>query len=440
MEIMRIDGQRLNQSVQQLSAFSQGGTQSGVTRLPWTPEDRSAVSWLAERFQEVGCRPRLDSIGNLWAEWDVGSPSSLVMGSHRDSVPLGGAFDGALGVLAAIEVLRTLRSSGYKPSHNIEAVAWNDEEGARFGTTTFGSRAYVGAVSPLDVAHLQDTAGVTFRRAAELAGFPVENMRASTRLSRIRGYLELHIEQGPILERESRQIGVVEGIGALLQVEVEVTGLRLHAAYSGSDRQDPVLTAATALHELRSMVQEANRGTDHARVGVTVGRGSASSHLINVVPEKYRLAVDLRGPEPETVLGVLKGFQDALDESCRQNNTSYNLRFVNDHTTLSGGGTRERTIAFNRSLTGLVRDVAADLGYTWRSMPSWAGHDAMAMAPRVPTAMIFVPSARGLSHTASEFTLEQDVERGANVLLHALVAADQTRDIVHDWAGPVVRI
>lgn len=435
--MLEANGQRLRLSLEQFTTYSLKGPQGAVTRLPWTPEDQAAVRWLAQQLEDIGCRCHIDSIGNLWGVWDVGAESSLVIGSHRDSVPLGGAFDGAVGVLGSLEALRILKATGYHPRHNIEVVAWNDEEGARFGTTIFGSRMYVGALHPNEVSELRDASGVTLAQAAQSVGYPVDRMRAASDLSRIYAYLELHIEQGPILEREQREIGIVEGIGAILQVRVDIRGVRLHAAYSGTDRRDPILATGEALAELRRLVSDANRDRQLAAIGATIGMLSPSSNLINVVPECVSFTIDLRGPDPELANQILGKFQDALRVIAEKNHTEWNITWINDHATLSGGGTRERVIGFNQGLKRIIRDVAQDLHYSTRSMYSWAGHDAMAMAPRVPTAMMFVPSSKGLSHTAAEYTLEDDLARGASVLVNTLIATDQTGTIVSDWDGPV---
>lgn len=436
--MLEANGQRLRISVEQLATFSQRGPNGAVTRLPWTTEDRAAVQWLDQQLKDLGCQTEIDSIGNLWGKWDIGASSSIVIGSHRDSVPLGGAYDGALGVLGALETVRILKAAGYRPQHNIEVVAWNDEEGARFGTTIFGSRLYVGALTPQSVAGLQDAEGLTLGAAAQNFGYSVESMRAAQDLNRIRAYFELHIEQGPILEREQQAIGIVEGVGAILQVRVDLRGVRLHAAYSGIDRRDPVFTAGQALRELERLVSAANKDLHNAVIGATVGTIWPSSNLINVVPESFSFTIDLRGPDPVVANHVLSEFESALQQISEKNHTEWTVSWINDHTTFSGGGTREKVIAFNDDLKTIIKDVARDLHYSTRSMYSWAGHDAMAMAPRVPTAMIFVPSSKGLSHTSAEYTLEDDLTRGANVLVNALIGADQERQIIHDWVGPIL--
>ncbi|MGC8488591.1 MAG: hydantoinase/carbamoylase family amidase, partial [Clostridia bacterium] len=252
MNKVRVNEERLGQDLRHLGTFTLAGEGAGaVSRLPWTPEDRGALLWLREQMGALGLTTSIDPLGNLWGVWEVGAGQSLVIGSHRDSVPKGGAFDGALGVMAALEVVRTLRSAGYHLRHNLEVVAWNDEEGARFGTTLFGSRMYVGALETAALEELRDPAGVSLRDAVWQAGFTLDQMRATTTLDRVAAYVELHVEQGPILEREDQEIGVVTGVGGIIQERITLSGTRVHAAYSGGDRQDPVLAAAQALNRLR---------------------------------------------------------------------------------------------------------------------------------------------------------------------------------------------
>lgn len=421
---MNVDGSRLLASLRHLATFSRPGPPGAVTRLPWTPEDAEAVRYLAEGFRAAGLRVRQDPIGNLWGTWDVGAPRTIMVGSHRDSVPAGGAFDGAVGVVAALEVVRRLRESGYRPRHNLEVVAWNDEEGARFGTTLFGSRVFVGALDARTVADRVDMDGVTLRAAALAHGFDIDRMEPAGDLGHVAAYLELHIEQGPLLEREGRTIGVVTGIGAIYQRRVTLRGTRLHAAYSGTDRHDPVLVAAGALRVLDEAVRAANQGREEAAVGATVGKWRASSDLINVVPEDVRFTVDLRGPDPSVVQSVLDRFAAELTRLADRAGVEVLMEPVNDHTTLAGGGDPARPLLFDAALGERVDRAAVERGLSRRPIFSWAGHDAMAMAPRVPTAMIFVPSSRGLSHTALEYTVDDDVVHGADVLLSTLLAVD----------------
>lgn len=419
-----IDSQRLVASLRQLAAFTVPGPSGSVTRLPWTAEDREAVRWLKEAMENAGLACHIDPMGNLWGVWDVHGSSSIVLGSHRDSVPTGGRFDGALGVIGALEVLRRLKESGYRPVHNLEMVAWNDEEGARFGTTLFGSRVYVGALDPRTVRQRRDRSGMTLQEAVDNAGFSIDAMQPPDRLERIASYLELHIEQGPILEHEGRPIGIVNGVGGLFQWRITLTGTRSHAAYSAADRQDPVLQASRLISKLQDHVQMINAHTEWARVGATVGMMDLSSHLINVVPEQLSFTLDLRGPEPPVVLAVFETVKRELEMIQIHAGLSYEIMALNDHTTLAGASNPLDPVTFDPVLEKMVGDAAQEAGYETRPLMSWAGHDAMAMAPRVPTAMIFVPSYRGLSHTPAEYTSDDDVIRGSHILLHTLLRAD----------------
>ena len=425
MNTMRVNEERLGQELRHLSTFTLAGEGPGaVSRLPWTPEDRGALLWLREQMAALGLTTSIDPLGNLWGVWEIGAGQSLVIGSHRDSVPRGGAFDGALGVMAALEVVRTLRSAGHRLRHNLEVVAWNDEEGARFGTTLFGSRMYVGALEAAALEELRDPAGVSLREAVRQAGFTLAQMRATTSLDRVAAYVELHVEQGPILEREGQEIGVVTGVGGIIQERITLSGTRVHAAYSGRDRQDPVLAAAQALNRLRDVQDAHNHMRPHADLGVTVGRVELSSSLVNVVPESVSFTVDARSPDPREALSALDALHDELQHVAGAAGVTVDVTPLNDHTTLAGGGTRSEPIRFHPHIQSVIRGVVQDLGYRGCEIPSWAGHDAMALAPRVPTAMIFVPSEQGLSHTPLEFTRDADAARGANVLLHTLLALD----------------
>lgn len=419
-----VNSHRLVTSLRQLATFTVPGPAGSVTRLPWTAEDKGAVDWLQGAMENAGLICHVDPIGNLWGIWDVDASSSIVLGSHRDSVPTGGQFDGALGVIGALEVLIRLKESGYRPTHNLEMVAWNDEEGARFGTTLFGSRVYVGALDPRSVRQYRDKSGMTLQEAVNGVGLSLDAMKASDKLERMASYLELHIEQGPILEREGRSIGIVNGVGGLFQWRVTLTGTRLHAAYSGIDRLDPVLQASRLLSQLQDQVRMINAHAEWAKVGATVGMVELSSHLINVVPEQLSFTLDLRGPEPSVPLAVFEAVERELQAIQTHTGLSYEVVALNDHTTLAGSTDRLHPVAFDAALGDMIDDAAAEAGYEARPIMSWAGHDAMAMAPRVPTAMIFVPSYRGLSHTPTEYTSDDDAIRGANTLLKTVLRVD----------------
>lgn len=422
--MIRVDSSRLTHMLRQLGTISATPPEKGVSRLPWTPEDALAVQWIKDAMINAGLKVSLDSIGNLWGIWDRDSSDVIVLGSHRDSVPNGGAFDGALGVVGAIEVIMRLRESGYQPRHPIAVVAWNDEEGARFGTTLFGSRVFSGAVQPTTWAQKTDSAGTTLKDAAGRAGFPLENMGKSPYLSRIKQYLELHIEQGPILEREQKNIGVVTGVGGLFQWRVTLKGTRLHAAYSGKDRHDPVFAGSYILHQLHDRIRHANGSLEPVAVSATIGHFTTSSALINVVPDTAAFTVDMRSPDPRVALKIFHEIDEELQGVKKSFGLNYVIEELNNHTTLAGGGTTDLPIAFDQGLQSIIADTAKEQGYSSRMMPSWAGHDAMALSLHVPTAMIFVPSRHGLSHVQGEWTDDDDVTRGANVLLHTLLAID----------------
>ncbi len=419
-----VSGATILHDLDNLARFSVPTSKGGVTRLPWTYEDEQVVLLLTDTLTALGLQVSRDAANNLWAVWDVDADRSIVMGSHRDSVPNGGRFDGALGVIGAVRVIQQLKADHYRPRHNIELVAWNDEEGARFGTTLFGSRIYSGATQVAQFADKIDRQGISLAEAALHAGYRVEKMEATKNLSRMAAYLELHIEQGPILERNHCHIGVVSGINVQFRERCTIQGIRVHAAYSGSDRVDPIFATAEVWHNLMTTINQANHGYPYPRIAATVGQVDVHSHLINAVPPDIIWTLDLRSEDASLAQEVLEMVHADVGRIAQRAGFHAEITSVDDHAVLAGTRDPSQPIEFDSVLQALVSDAARDGGYSFQRMASWAGHDAMALAPRVPTAMIFVPSHKGLSHTPEEWTDPTDLEAGVDVLLKTVLKAD----------------
>ncbi|WP_028962635.1 Zn-dependent hydrolase [Sulfobacillus thermosulfidooxidans] len=418
-----VSGSDILRDLDYLAQFSATNGQHGVTRLPWTSFDRDVVAVLQSRCEDLGMRVHLDAVNNLWAVWDVGASSSIVMGSHRDSVPRGGRFDGIFGVVGALETVQQLKAHHYRPRHNIEIVAWNDEEGARFGTTLFGSRIYTGAIQAVQWADKRDRDNISLAEAASMAGYPLEQM-FSNDLSRIAAYLEMHIEQGPWLDRNQCSIGVVSGVNVQFRERITLHGIRVHAAYSASDRSDPVFATASVWHHLHTLIGDANRGYLIPRVVATIGQIDVHSHLINAVPPEIVWSVDVRSSDANLAQDILEMLHRDLKFIGQQKGFACDIQPLDTHADLAGISDASRPIEFDQTLQAIITEATNQRGYSFQVLPSWAGHDAMALAPRVPTAMIFVPSVDGLSHTPEEWTHPDDLAKGIDVLLNTMLMVD----------------
>lgn len=393
---------QLQEDMEALASFTAGG--AGVTRLAWSPELRSAYDWLASRCRETGLEAEVDAAGNLLARWEAGGGPAVLVGSHIDSVPEGGRFDGALGVMGGLHAVRLLKERGVEPRRPVWLVAFMDEENTRFNTALFGSRAFCGE----DLHGLggrRDADGVSLAEAMGEWGRDPERHGEARRIDAVGHYLELHVEQGPRLEASGAQIGVVTSIVGLVGYRVRVTGRTNHAGTTPMPlRRDALAGAARMVLAIRD---EARRRPDAtANVGVIrVAPGSS-----NVIPGICELSIDLRAP---SAAGVRE-----LDEACRAA-----LGAIADEEGLGlelEEAYRVAPAPMAAELVELIERAAAREGASAERMPSGAGHDAMVLGAHVPAGMLFVPSRGGVSHSPDEFSSPEHCELGARVLARAV--------------------
>jgi allantoate deiminase len=382
-----------------------GADDGGVSRFAWTPELAQANEWLVGRLQELGLETEIDAAGNVLGRWEEGEGTAVLVGSHLDTVPRGGRYDGALGVLAALEVVRTLKHEGISLRRPFWIVSFNDEEGSRFQTGMLGSRAFIGDLDPEDWRRR----GVADAMAA--GGFDFERLGEAKAVDRVGAYLELHIEQGPVLEQEGLDLGIVSGIAGLLGFRVRLSGEANHAGTTPmASRRDALAGASRIVLELRDEAR--SRGDMTANVGIlTVAPGG-----FNVIPGTAEFTIDARAGDADTFARAEKFVRDTLERVAAEEQLE--LEVTKTH--------RKPPTPLDPGLQDLLAQGAAAEGATARSMPSGAGHDAMVLAKHVPAAMLFVPSRAGISHSPDEYTSPEQCELGARVLaraVRALVAA-----------------
>ncbi|WP_152048686.1 hydantoinase/carbamoylase family amidase [Aureimonas psammosilenae] len=396
-----------------LAAFAAIGAtaKNGVNRQALTAGDRQARRLLAELGSARGFAVSQDAAANLFLRREGRDPSlpPLLLGSHLDTQPTGGRFDGALGVLAALEVLEALADAGVETPRAVEVVAWTNEEGSRFSPGCFGSRAFAaGRIDPawenalsLDGERLGDELAATLAALTEAAMRPLGGT--------IAGYLELHIEQGPVLEREEIAVGAVTGIQGTRWLEIAIAGAAAHAGTTPSSfRRDPMVAAAASLHDLYGNVMPRD---ENARL--TVGRLRAEPGSINAVPERVIFSVDIRHPDPARL--------DAIEAHVRRTCA---------HAAAAAGCRSEASILFDMppltfpdAMVALVEDAATRQGFSVRRMVSGAFHDALFVARVAPAAMIFVPCRDGISHNEAEDVEPRHAAAGAATLLECALAA-----------------
>ncbi|MDQ3226336.1 MAG: Zn-dependent hydrolase [Chloroflexota bacterium] len=398
---MRINADRLHESLRQLAQI--GATPGGgVTRLALSSEDRTARDLLRRWLEEASLHLRVDDFGNMTGR-RAGSESgaAVVMASHIDTVRCGGRYDGAYGVLGALEVMRTLNDLGVTTRKPLELVNWTNEEGVRFEPAMLASGAVAGRFSPDYVADRTDRAGLRF--GDELARIGYKGDRAH-RPGPVAAYLELHIEQGPVLEDAGIPVGVVEGIVGITWSEIVADGRADHAGPSPMPlRRDALVAAARMI----AGVDDIARAIEGA-VG-TVGRIAAEPNVINTIPGKVTLSVDLRHPDAATLDRLMAALEHlARDVTALTGVTIGVNRFWTSEPT-----------PFSTEVVDAVQAAADALGIATQRLWSGAGHDAKYMQEVAPSAMIFARSVNGLSHCEQEYSTPEDLEAGANVLLYA---------------------
>lgn len=408
-----VNAERLRRDLEALATFSAPSPEGGVTRLAWSEEFFAAERWLAGRFREAGLSVHFDAARNMWAKWEEGLLPAVVTGSHIDSVPSGGAFDGCLGVLGALEAIRALQEADYRPQRQIWVVAWMEEEGSAFGNGLFGSRALSGDLDVEAAFRRVNAQGETLLDAMKRAGDrdpDVTDMPDA--LSEVAAYLELHIEQGPVLEQKQIPIGIVSGIVGLRNARLGFRGRAGHAGTSPMDsRHDAGVGMARAVVEVRELARA--RG-----VHATVGQVDLLPGASNVIPGYASMTLDFRHSDGPT----LDGYAEALLAAARRIADEENLEFTFDD------AYSVAPVPMNRGMQEISASESERLGQAVTAIPSWAGHDAMSMARHVPTGMIFVPSRDGISHAPGEFSTPEDCATGVSVLTSMLMRLSGERE------------
>ena len=403
--MLRISFARLKQDLEELGSIGRT-PQGGVWRPSFSDADMQARRWLTDRITAAGMEARVDAAGNIFGRWQTGSPVVLA-GSHIDSVPNGGRFDGALGVVAGLECLRRIKEEGIRLRHPLELVAFTDEEGAFGGF--FGSYAFTGVLKAEDIPKARDSTGL--RIADAMGRHGLDAMRAPTArrdFGQIRAYVELHIEQGPVLEARQIPIGVVDTIVGIHRYGITFRGRADHAGTTPMrDRKDALLGAADLILRGRELVL--TLGTEASRV--TVGVIQVKPAVGNIVPAEATLTYELREQSGE-LLGSLAEKSRALAAkvaSARGLEVSIETILEID------------PVPVAEEVKAAIMAAADELGLTHLRLPAMAGHDAQVVGRVASAGMIFVPSRDGRSHSPLEFTADEDVERGANVLLLTLL-------------------
>lgn len=404
---VRINGTRLQQRLTEMAQI--GATpRGGVCRVALTDEDRAGRDLFVRWCRDAGCTVTVDKMGNIFARRAGRQPDAgaVLAGSHLDSQPTGGKFDGVYGVLAALEVVETLNDHGIETDAPVDIVSWTNEEGARFAPAMIASGVFAGAFDLDYGLSRMDKAGRTIGEELVRIGYAGD---APVGGRNIGAAFELHIEQGPVLEAEGRAVGIVTGVQGMRWYELTLTGKEAHAGTTPMDRrQDPARALGEILPRIYALADA------HAPdIRLTVGDIRATPGVVNTVPGRLTLTLDVRHPSADTLASVDAALRTIVDETC----TAASLPGALDEIWYSP------PVTFDPVPVEAVRRAVAITGISAREMISGAGHDAVYVSRVAPTSMIFIPCKDGLSHNELESAEPDDLVAGCNVLLQAVLQA-----------------
>lgn len=399
-----VNGERLRNELERFADF--GRTEkNGVTRLALSDEDLRARDYFRSCCEELGMDVKVDDLGCMYATLEgTENKPPILIGSHLDSVKKGGRFDGVLGVVAGLEVVRTLIDHKIKPKIPITVVNFTNEEGARFEPSMMASGVLAGKFDKSTMLQKKDSDGITFGEALKAIGYEgqVEN-----RIKEATALLEMHIEQGPILESEALSIGVVECVVGMACYEIEVTGESDHAGTTPMNmRKDALFATNNIINEIRDYLGSLDRDLVY-----TIGRVNVYPSIHTVIPNKVVFTLEARHKDMGIVNNV-KDFVEGLPSLEKNEGCEIKATKLWDRD----------TVWFEPELCNLIEQSAKSLGYTHKRMVSGAGHDAQFIANYIPTTMLFVPSKNGKSHCEEELTTWEECENGVNVILDTVLS------------------
>ncbi|WOJ97116.1 Zn-dependent hydrolase [Congregibacter brevis] len=406
-DMLRADPDRMQSRIEALGQFG-ANPEGGVSRVAFSDADLEGRAWLKEQMVSLGLTVSTDLAGNIVGR-RVGNNEALppiLFGSHIDSVPGGGNYDGQVGVVGALEVVELLNQAGITTEHPLEVVSFTDEEGG-----LVGSRAMIGKLTE-DALDVVSNSGFTIREGLARVGGDAERIEEAARPPEsLTAFLELHIEQGGILEQKELQIGVVQGIVGIRWWDVTVEGVANHGGTTPMPQRNDALVAASKLAIAINTTATELEGRQVA----TVGRIEAFPGAPNVVPGKVIMSLEIRDLDGDKMQQVFDLVETQAQDIAKASEVSisFNELDVASPPALTDTGIRD-----------LIAEAAESLGYSYQRMPSGAGHDAQDLAKITPTGMIFVPSKGGISHSPYEYTSPEDMANGATVLFHTVMALD----------------
>jgi beta-ureidopropionase / N-carbamoyl-L-amino-acid hydrolase len=406
---LTIDPQRLWDALMETAKF--GGTpKGGIKRLTVSDEDKLVRDWFKAQCEQLGCKVEVDEVGNMFATRPGRSKdiAPIAMGSHLDTQPTGGKFDGVLGVLGALEAMRTLVDMSYETNAPIMIANWTNEEGSRFAPAMLCSGVYAGVFTPDFAWSREDRSGIKLGDELTRIGYKGSHKAGAIKFSAM---FELHIEQGPILEAENKMVGVVTGVQGMRWYEITLKGQESHTGATPMGlRKNALLAAARMIDAINSI------GLDNLPGVASVGLIENRPNSRNVVPGEVFFTIDLRHPDERILDKMEKAYREVVTKIAKEGRVEIEEKRI----------WNSPAVNFAPALISAVREGVAQAGFSSRDMASGAGHDAAYIARVAPTTMIFVPCLGGISHNEEESTTLEECAAGAQVLLNAVLAHDRS--------------
>lgn len=376
----------------------------GVTRFPYSKEARDACSYLKKLMEAVGLAVRMDNSGAVIGRLEGKSPATIMIGSHFDSVKHGGAYDGIAGVVCAIEVARLLKESGTELGYSLEVIATNDEEGARFNVGLFTGKVLLGQLTSEDLKAQVDADGVSVYQAMAAYGLKPEEI-AEHKRDDIKAFIEIHIEKGPVLEAEHKEIGIVDVIVGIKRARIRINGRADHAGTMPMHMRKDALEQATKV-----ISKIGDRARLFRNCVATVGYLQVEPNVMNIIPQSVTFVVDIRGVDEETIMTQYYSLLADLDKMSLESGLTYDVENL----------LYAEPVRMDEEIKGHFETSCIERQYDYMHLPSGAGHDAQIFGAQLPAAMLFVPSAGGRSHCPEEKSEAKDLAKAVLVAYDAL--------------------
>jgi ureidoglycolate amidohydrolase len=410
---VQIDRDRLIADIEMLASFSDD-TPPGISRLVFAEADQEARVWLRAQCRDAGLSVREDAVGNMFARWTGAQPElgAIGTGSHIDAIPHSGKFDGTVGVLGGLEAIRALRKSGFQPQRSIELLLFTAEEPTRFGLGCLGSRMLGGGLDSAADARLRDPEGNTLGQLRAAAGFHGSLDQVRLREGYYAAFVELHIEQGPLLEREGLAVGVVTSIAAPAALRISIEGEGGHAGgVLMHDRKDAFCAAA----EIVLAIEERARATGSVDTCATVGKCHVYPGAVNSIPSRVEMEADIRDTDEQRRNQVLREIEHACALVAAERKVQVKITPIN----------ADAPATCSAQIIDAAIQSATENGLPYKKMVSRAYHDSLFMARIAPVGMVFIPCRGGVSHRPDEYSAPQEIENGARVLAGTLARLSQ---------------